>query len=242
MTAADTLHSRDLALRLAEAEATIAALLSGQIDAVIDQATQTPLLVSRAQEALRLSEERYRSIVETTNDGIGTIDTDGRVTFVNRRFADMLGYTPEEMVGMPVSCLLSDAPEDRAAHRQRIEGSRQGLSSEAEVELVRKDGTKLWGLVRATPIRDAGGSYAGTLALVTDRTLSRRAEQALRESEARFGKLAESGVIGIVTSNVEGVVLDANDAWLKMLSSSPSVCARAMRAASNASSRPARVG
>ena len=64
------LASKNAALtqRLSEAEATIEALISGQVDAVVDGRTKAPVLLTKAQDALRASEERYRQIVETANE------------------------------------------------------------------------------------------------------------------------------------------------------------------------------
>jgi PAS domain-containing protein len=92
MTAGGARRARDLARRLAEAEATIEALVSGQIDAVVDATSETPIRLVAAQAELRDNEERYRRIVETANEGIWTIDSGSNVSFVNRRFADMLGF------------------------------------------------------------------------------------------------------------------------------------------------------
>ena len=91
--ARQTLEMTRLTRRLGEAEATIAALLAGQVDAVVDPRSQTPVLLSLAQDALRESEERYRTIVETTNEGIWTVDRDSRITFVNQRLATLFGLT-----------------------------------------------------------------------------------------------------------------------------------------------------
>src|SRR5688572_20371488 len=99
MSDAGALDVPGLVRQISEANATIQALLSGEIDAVVDSERGTPILLSNAQVALRESEERYRLIVETANEGIWTVDHDSSITFVNRRFADMLGYTPEEMLG-----------------------------------------------------------------------------------------------------------------------------------------------
>jgi PAS domain-containing protein len=91
MTAHEEWRMREVAQRLAEAEATIEALLSGQIDAVVDSSHMTPVLLAKAQEALRASEERYRSIVETANDGIWLVDAENKTTFMNLHMAQMLG-------------------------------------------------------------------------------------------------------------------------------------------------------
>jgi len=82
---ADRAAQDDLVQRLAQAEATIEALLSDQLDAVLEPVGGQPVLLLKAQEALRQSEERYRSIVETANEGITIIDADSRFIFANRR-------------------------------------------------------------------------------------------------------------------------------------------------------------
>ena len=197
MNAAEKLHERDLAQRLSEAEATIEALLSDQIDAVVDSRSHSPVLLSKAQEALRESEERYRRIVETAAEGISVVNAESTLTFVNRRFAEMLGYRPEEMIGTSLFAIVPEA--GKAAAALRVERSRQGIAEEHEVEYLRKDGSELWTLLKTNPVRNADGAWAGTLDMTTDWTRHRQDEEALRtsmaqlgESEARFRQLAEA--------------------------------------------------
>ena len=149
MKAAKLLHTQNLAQRLAEAEGTIEALLSGQIDAVVDFKSSTPVLLSRAQEALRESEERYRRIVETTNEGIATLDTQLEITFVNGRLAEMFGYAANELLGKPLSRFMHEAAGVRAA--LQAGRSRQGISEEEELGFLRKDGSDLWALLKLLP-------------------------------------------------------------------------------------------
>ena len=197
MTPKATATTDELARRLAEAEATIAALLAGQIDAVVDPTGKTPVLLSKAQEALSQSEERYRRIVETTNEGILTIDRYRLITFVNARFVAMIGYSAAEMLGRPLVQFFPGTTEAVAAHQRRVEHSRQGEFEENEVEFVRRDGSVLFTVLNSSPIRDAAGDYAGTLAMMTDKTRRKQGEEALRQSladlveqDARFRQLA----------------------------------------------------
>jgi PAS domain-containing protein len=92
MTASEEQRMREVAQRLGEAEATIQALLSGQIDAVVDPAHMTPVLLAKAQEALRTSEERYRLIVETANEGVWLIDAENKTVFMNRRMDQLSSH------------------------------------------------------------------------------------------------------------------------------------------------------
>jgi two-component system cell cycle sensor histidine kinase/response regulator CckA len=218
MTGVRARPKQELAQRLAEAEATIEALVSGQIDAVVDSKTHTPVLLSKAQDALRESEERYRRIVETSNDGIWTIDGKSKIAFVNQRLADMLGYSPEEMIGKSFSQFIPEASEAKAP--QRFEGSR-GISEETEVKLERNDQSELWVLLKTSPIRDADGAYVGTLAMMTDRTRARQDEEALRKSEEQYRQIVETTTEGIIKSDSSARILFVNRRFAEMLGYDP---------------------
>src|SRR5687768_5305987 len=213
------LASKNAALtqRLSEAEATIEALISGQIDAVVDTRTKGPVLLSKAQDALRASEERYRQIVETANEGIWTIDANSITTFMNGRMAAMLGYTQDEVIGMPLTAIVSKAEQPKAA--TNIESGRQGRRSESA--LTRKDGTELWVSVSSTPRLNAAGEYAGALAMITDRTEHRAAEDALRRSEEQYRQIVETTTDGIITVDHEGKILFVNKRLAEMLGYQP---------------------
>jgi len=218
MTGVRARPKQELAQRLAEAEATIEALVSGQIDAVVDSKTHTPVLLSKAQDALRESEERYRRIVETSNDGIWAIDEKSKITFVNQRLADMLGYSPEQMIGQSFSQFIPEASEAKAP--QRFEGSR-GISEETEVKLERNDQSELWVLLKTSPIRDADGAYVGTLAMMTDRTRARQDEEALRKSEEQYRQIVETTTEGIIKSDSSARILFVNRRFAEMLGYDP---------------------
>lgn len=128
----------------------------------------------RAEEALRASEARYRLIVENAAEGIWTLDAQGRSTFSNRRMADMLGYTVDEMVGRPLFDFM--APSERAGASHLLERRKSGLAEHHPFAFQRKDGSELRAEVVASPILDAGGQVLGAMALVTDVSGRWRAE------------------------------------------------------------------
>jgi two-component system, sensor histidine kinase and response regulator len=106
MTIAEKRQMRDLTQRLAEAEEAIQALLTGQIDAMVDSQSATTLLLAKSQAVLREREERLRQerdraqlYLDTAEVILLALDLEGRITLVNRYACSVLGWTPEELLG-----------------------------------------------------------------------------------------------------------------------------------------------
>ncbi|MGH7295582.1 MAG: PAS domain S-box protein, partial [Polyangiaceae bacterium] len=85
-----------------------------------------------------------------------------------------------------------------------------------ETVRVRRDGAPVDVSLTISPIRDSRGEITGVSAISRDLSTRKRAERALRASQARFTRLAESGIVGIAFADVDGALHDTNDAWLHM--------------------------
>ena len=134
-----------------------------------------------AAELLR-SDERFRRIVDTAQEGIWEIDSDTRTVYLNQRMADMLGYTPQEMLGK--SSLDFVVGEDRPAGETLWKERQAGQGGVHELLYRHKDGRTIRLRSSATPLFDEG-RFAGAFAMFTDVTDSWKSEEALRTSEAR---------------------------------------------------------
>lgn len=135
-----------------------------------------------AEEHTAVSEKLRRMVadlvLETTTEGIWLIDGEARTTFVNPRLARLLGYTADEMLGEPIFTFID---RERWPVAERNLKQRQlGVEDRQEVQLVRKDGTRVWVLGSANPVFDRNGNYAGALALIGDLTPQKDREQQLR--------------------------------------------------------------
>jgi len=128
---------------------------------------------------LQESEAKYRRMFDTAMEGILTLDEHENITFLNAHMARMLGYSPDELQGRPVTDFMMQ--EDLAGHRQESVNREQKQAETYERRLVRKDGTPLWTLVSATPIFD-GDRYRGALSMVTDITDRKEAELKLKQA------------------------------------------------------------
>ncbi|MDD5142341.1 PAS domain S-box protein [Methanoregula sp.] len=136
----------------------------------------------KTEEALKESEEKYRTIVETMTEGIWIVDADRRTTYVNRQMAAMLGYSPGEMLGKSYRGCVDD--ESAAISDTVTEERKRGIRGSIEFRLRKKDGTPLWAFVNSQPLFDSDGNFAGSLSLLSDITTRKKTEDALRQIEA----------------------------------------------------------
>lgn len=166
-------------------------------------------------QALRASEERYRRIVETANEGIVVLDAAQRVTFVNARLAEMLNAKPSELIG----CAFTDFlfADDLADHEAQMQRRRQGQTAIYERRFRRKDGGVCWTLVSATALHDEHGRFAGSLGMFTDITDRKQAEMALRESEETRRVLLNAATDSSILIDPDGTVLAINEIGARRL-------------------------
>ena len=141
-----------------------------------------------AETALRESEERYRTLVETMNDGLGVQDENGIWIYVNDRFCEMLGYSRDEMIGRPLTDFLNQTDLD--TYRRQMVGRIRGESGFYEMSWLRKDGQAIFTLVSSKPIFAERRQFKGSFAVITGITDRKRAEEALRESEKQLRHLS----------------------------------------------------
>ncbi len=179
----------------------------------------------RTVEALAASEERYRATFEQAAVGILHTSLDGRILRCNRRFAEMVGYSPEEIAKMPF--LQITRPEDAAESMSTLKRLLAGGETTARLEKCyrRKDGSLTWVVLTISIQRDSEGEPLHFIALVEDIDARKRAEaqlattqEALRSSEERY-RMAFQMTLDAVTINRinDGVYLDVNKGFVDII-------------------------
>jgi diguanylate cyclase (GGDEF)-like protein/PAS domain S-box-containing protein len=146
------------------------------------------------------------AIIAQTSLGVWVLGADDRTTFVNERMADLVGSTPDEMVGEYVYALLDPAVADGT--RAALERRRTGISELREVRLQHRDGTLVHALVESMPLHDAGGSYIGAVAIVADITARKQIEREV----GLLAALVQSSSDAIVACSPDGTVQSWNPA------------------------------
>ena len=135
----------------------------------------------RAEKALRESEQRFRSVAENLREALMISDADDRIILANSRVRDVLGYEPDEVIGKSASALLLPSSQQRV-FTDKLRRRLRGEAELYEVELVRKDGSRIFAEVSAAPYRDAAGTIVGTLGAISDISDRKRLEDSLRHA------------------------------------------------------------
>ncbi|MDP1804390.1 MAG: PAS domain S-box protein, partial [Acidimicrobiales bacterium] len=163
----------------------------------------------RLRDMVAASEARFRRIVETANEGIWLLGADGMTTFANDKTAEIFGYPPSEMAALSLFDVLDDSGKEQAA--RNLERRRQGISDQLECAFLRKDGSRVWVLLNASPLLDGEGDFVGSLCMISDITHRKEIEEELRETTARFRLLQAMATAANEASCLEEVLQVAVD-------------------------------
>ncbi|HEY55611.1 MAG TPA: PAS domain S-box protein [Dehalococcoidia bacterium] len=169
----------------------------------------------RAEEKLKESEEKYKTLAEDAPMGIYFCDFTGKFLYGNKRAAEMVGYKRRELVGKSFLKLKLLDSKGLAKAIKLLALNKMGRSTGPdELVLHRKDGTKSVVEIR-TRITKVGGRKV-VLGMVEDITERKEMEEALRESEEKLRKMFESVTDGILVIDLEGVITGTNGAAARM--------------------------
>ncbi|HUJ18609.1 MAG TPA: PAS domain S-box protein [Nitrospirota bacterium] len=151
----------------------------------------------RSESALMRSEEKYRRLYNETPVLLHSIDRDGVVVDVNDHWLKTLGYERQEVIGRKVTDFLTDASRKYSLEVVQPAFFRDGAVQDVSFQMVKKNGDVADVLLSATAERDASGSVVRSLAVIQDITERKRAEEALRENQARLDLALQSAHMGV---------------------------------------------
>jgi PAS domain S-box-containing protein len=200
---------------------------SGQPDERLDQQpelTQTPgcpeitglhfETVMEVTTGLQTQTIRLDDLFEQAPEAAAVLSTDGRIVRVNNEFKRMFGYEGEEVLHRPIDDLIVPEALVESA-REYTNGLRHGDRVEVETVRRRKDGSDVRVSILAVPITTASGEQIANYAIYRDITEQKRAEERLRESEARFQEMADTAPVLIWMTGTDGLCNYFNKPWLE---------------------------
>jgi diguanylate cyclase (GGDEF)-like protein/PAS domain S-box-containing protein len=169
------------------------------------------------EKMVRDSEEKYRTMVEEMVDSYHELDLDGYMTFVNEAECRNLGYSKEELIGMNMGQFID----------KKYLGEVKGMLAEIfitgtpvyayELEIIRKDGTKIANETSISTIKDFEGNPIGIRGIARDITERKKMEEKIRESEEKYRTIFEEMKEWYFEADLDGKLLFFNDTLAKSL-------------------------
>jgi PAS domain S-box-containing protein len=195
-----------LRARLAEAEETLSAIRNGEVDAI---AVDGPR--GRQLFTLQSAEQPYRVLAERMSEGAASMTAEGTILFCNQRLAEMVGRTPETMVGLSVTLLVPPG-----ARKDFQEFLARGLEDEArrEVQFQRSDGSVIPVLASLNAIPSDQGP--GLCLIAMDFSEHKQAEETIRLQASQYAALLATTSDGYWRFDHLGKLLDVNDVYCQM--------------------------
>ena len=169
------------------------------------------------EQALNESEQKFRNIVEHSNELFYVHDTHHKLTYVSPQSLQILGYTPDEMM-VEWTKLTTENPINRTGVKITEKALKTGVKQKPYLlELYRKDGSKVLLEIDESPFKDKEGNVIGIVGAARDITERKQAEEALQESEKKYRDLVDNALVGIYKTNLKGDILYVNEALWRML-------------------------
>src|SRR2546425_421503 len=166
--------------------------------------------------ALQKGEVPFRLLVESVTDStLFMLDREGYIRSRNRGAERLDGYRADEIVGKHFSVFYTEEDRKRNHPQSELDRAKAGGRYEVEGWRVRKDGSKFWAQVVITTLYDDNGILLGFGKVVRDVTERRRADDLLRESEARFRTMADPSPVILWMAGVDTDCDFFNHGWLE---------------------------
>ena len=167
----------------------------------------------KLEQQLRDQQNYLRGLIESSVDGLITVDPQGIISDVNDRMCEMTGYTRAELLGTRFADYFTEPERARRGVQQTFEA---GYATEYALTLVSRNRRRLQVSFNASVFKDASGNVRGIFASARDITDRVRLEEQLREQQTYLRGLIESSVDGLITVDPQGFITDVNEQMCRM--------------------------
>lgn len=171
----------------------------------------------QSEEALRQSEERYRNILESIEDGYFEVDIRGNLTFSNNSLNESLGYLKQDLFNMNYKQYMDSENARKVFQAFNKVYLTKEPTREVDWHLTRQDGSKLFAEASVSAILNSQGKVSGFRGIVRDVTQRKEAEEALRQSESKYRLVFENTPLGILHFDGQGRITACNESLIQIV-------------------------
>ncbi len=167
----------------------------------------------KLEQQLREQQTYLRGLIESSVDGLITVDPSGTISDINDRLCQMSGYSRAELQGTPFADYFTEPDRARSGVKETFD---KGVVTEYALTLISRTRRLLQVSFNASIFKDAAGNVRGIFASARDITDRVRLEEQMREQQTYLRGLIESSVDGLITVDPEGFITDVNEQMCRM--------------------------
>jgi PAS domain S-box-containing protein len=171
----------------------------------------------KTEDALHTNEERFRALVEQVKDyAIFSTNPNGIITTWNEGARRVLGYNEDEFIGHSLAMLFTPEDIKMGIPEKEMNEAMEFGSADDDRWMLKKNGIRFFASGITNSILDKSGELIGFTKIMRDLTFQKRTEEAMRESQQRLHQAIAIETVGIVFLKMDGSIIEANDAFLRM--------------------------
>ena len=156
-------------------------LVKGQIDKqLLSRSIKYSIERKKIGIELRKSEERYKLMVEKIESGLFMIDSNNKITYVNKSIAHMLGYTIPEMINQDIFRFIGK--KCKKLFKKYLVFDNRNIGKTYELQFLSKDNSPLWALMSTNPLYNKNGEYIGAVSIMTDINARKGMEKSIMDA------------------------------------------------------------
>lgn len=167
---------------------------------------------------IQKSEEKYKRLVNSINEGVIQIDLNTKITFVNKQLCEITEYTEKELLGMNLYQAFSLNSKNTKLIKRETLGRKKGLISQYEMLINTKTGKIKSLLINSSLFSNAQGQLIGFVATIIDITEKREILKLINENEQKFKAIFDQAAVGVaIVDSSSGKILHANEKYSKIM-------------------------
>lgn len=167
---------------------------------------------------IQKSEEKYKLLVNSINEGLIQLDLDINITYINQQFCNILGYTENELVGKNLFEAIKLSRENIEHLKSESLGRKKGFRIQYEINVKTKTGKDKSLMINSSPYTNTIGHIVGSIATIIDVTEKKEFQKIIKESEQKFKAIFDQAAVGVaIVNSKNNNILEANKKYCQIL-------------------------
>jgi PAS domain S-box-containing protein len=171
---------------------------------------------------IQKSEEKYKHLVNSINEGLIQLDLNAKITYINQRFCNILKYEESEVIGKSLFDAVKLSDDNIEQLKNELASRKKGFRNQYEINVKTKDGENKALIINSSPFTNSAGHIMGSIATIIDVTEKKEFQKIIKDSEQKFKAIFDQAAVGVAIVNSKtSNILEANKKYSQILRYSP---------------------